>query len=575
MQYLFIKKYNFFILLFLIITGLFVFNISVFASSSRVLINKQPSSTGSVDSPFSQQPIIFVKDSNNNPLSGVTVTAIATGGGNLSGDLAEITDSNGLATFTNLSYSGADSFQIIFGSSAGKATSNSIKLSPGAASASNSSISASPLEVIADGQSFATIKIICEDQYGNLIPDAQVTVTTSGSDNSLNQPNSTDDPGITTVNLTSTKAESKIISVSVNGISIGNSDPINFTPGKIAKLLISADSPINTNQTSQITVTGEDQFNNIATNDNSTQVILSVDNGGSLSSALVTMTNGVASASLNKKISGTVNLTASIGNINAQQQITFTSADDTAPNIISQYPLSGQKDVPVDVVPYIDFSKTMDITTLTTDNIELKKLTDNSDVAVEVLVANGGKRVILQPSSHLDLNTNYYLYATTNVSDSSGNNLSSVYTSNSFTTALDSQSSSISQEQNIIQDIKDNNVSTAPSSNNQENLQNSDNNANNSANISDTSNESPSTSSNNNSLTTSPPSGNTITIKTGSLNTNSNLLNSAPAGLLNAFKNFDISKFGNWYVENFLWIISLIIICVIIYIFWIIYQNKK
>ena len=573
MQYLFIKKYEFFILLFIIVTGLFIFNISAFASSSRVLINKQPSSTGSVDSPFSQQPIIFVKDSNNNPLAGVTVTAVSNGEGDLSGDLAEVTDPNGLATFTNLSYSGTDSFEIIFGSSAGKATSSSIKLSPGAASASNSSISASPSEVIADGQSFATIKITCEDQYGNLIPDAQVTVTTSGSNNNLSQPDSADDPGITTVNLTSTKAESKIISITVNGVSIGNSNPTNFTPGKIAKLSISADSPINTNQSSQITVTGEDQFNNIATDDSSTQVILSVDNGGSLSSALVNMTSGVASASLSKKIPGSVNLTASIGSINAQKQIVFTLADDTTPNIISQYPLSGQKDVPVDVVPYIDFSKAMDITTLTTDNIELKKLTDNSVVPVEVLVANGGKRVILQPSSHLELNTNYYLYANTDISDSSGNNLSSVYASNSFTTALNSQSSSISQEQSIIQDIKNNNVNTSPNNNNQESLQNSDNNTNNPV---DTSTESPSSANpDNNSSTTNPSSGNTITIKTGSLNKNGSLLNSAPAGLLNAFKNFDISKFGNWYVDNFIWIISLIIISVIIYIFWIIYQNKK
>ena len=63
----------------------------------------------------------------------------------------------------------------------------------------------------------------------------------------------------------------------------------------------------------------------------------------------------------------------------------------------------------------------MDITSLTTDNIELRKITDNSIMPTEVLVANGGKRVILQPDSNLNTNTKYYLYVSTDVKDLAGN----------------------------------------------------------------------------------------------------------------------------------------------------------
>ncbi|MCX6721959.1 MAG: Ig-like domain-containing protein, partial [Candidatus Staskawiczbacteria bacterium] len=298
----------------------------------------------------------------------------------------------------------------------------------------NSSISVSPSTVVADGQSIATIIVSCEDQYGNLIPGADVGVSVSGSDNTLAQPGAADKPGITTVNLSSTKAESKTVSVIVNNISIGKSDPINFVPGKIAKLLISADSPVATNHTSQITITGKDQFDNVAINDSASQVALSVDNGGSLDPALATFAKGIAVASLSKKTPGTVNLVASDGNINATSKIVFNSADSIAPVILSQYPSGGVESVPLNVIPYINFSKTMDATTINNDSVQLRKFSDDSPVPATISIANGLKQARLQPDSNLDSNTKYYLYVDVSASDQSGNSLAFIYNGGSFTT---------------------------------------------------------------------------------------------------------------------------------------------
>src|SRR5205814_9494626 len=69
----------------------------------------QPSATAQSGVPFTQQPVIQVRDASGNPVnqSGVTVTAaIATGGGTLGGALTATTTGTGVATFTNLAISG-------------------------------------------------------------------------------------------------------------------------------------------------------------------------------------------------------------------------------------------------------------------------------------------------------------------------------------------------------------------------------------------------------------------------------------------------------------------------------------
>jgi hypothetical protein len=570
-----IKNNILFVLLIFFSLCLFIPNGFIFASKdpSSITINTQPASTGSVDFVLSSPPVLLVRDSDNNPVSGVAVTAFkASGKGDLKGNLTAITDSNGLANFQGLKYTKTDLFAISFIYTGGSPiTSDFIQLSPGLASSSNSSISVSPDDVTADGKSLATIKIQCEDQYGNMIPGANVKVSVSGNSNTLSQPNSVDSPGIVTVNLSSNVAESKVISVTINGVSLGNSNPIIFNPGIVAKLLLSADTPITTNQTSQITVTGLDNSGNIVSNDSLTKVVLSADNGGSLSSALIAFSDGVASATLSKNTIGKVNLTASVGDIDAQTQIVFIPSDSTVPNILSQYPLTGAQSVPINVIPYINFSKTMDITSLTTDNIELRKITDNSIMPTEVLVANGGKRVILQPDSNLNTNTKYYLYVSTDVKDLAGNNLASTYTDNQFTTTSDTHLSSSNQEQNIIKDIKavSGTIKTDDGSNNTDTsvVKNSAQQTNNVSGDNSIGATSDGSAVNNSSINVTAGSSEPQAQKSN----DNNVALYAEAGFLDIFKNFNINDFGNWFVSNFIWVIISLAVVFVIYLFWFFY----
>jgi hypothetical protein len=86
-----------------------LFNVS--AAPTQLGIAVQPSANAVGGVPFSQQPVINLRDAGNNSvlLAGVPVTAaIATGGGTLGGTLTVATNSNGVAAFPNLSITGAD-----------------------------------------------------------------------------------------------------------------------------------------------------------------------------------------------------------------------------------------------------------------------------------------------------------------------------------------------------------------------------------------------------------------------------------------------------------------------------------
>ncbi|MCX6722394.1 MAG: Ig-like domain-containing protein, partial [Candidatus Staskawiczbacteria bacterium] len=127
------------ILLPIVLAGIFGFGFLTFASGvpASIAIKVQPSINGSVDFPLSQQPVLLVIDSSGNPVSDATIVARASGTGNLNGGSA-ITDANGLATFSELSYDVTDAFTLTFfyiKNQRIKAVFNkSIQLSPGAVS---------------------------------------------------------------------------------------------------------------------------------------------------------------------------------------------------------------------------------------------------------------------------------------------------------------------------------------------------------------------------------------------------------------------------------------------------------
>ncbi|OGT74676.1 MAG: hypothetical protein A3H44_03280 [Gammaproteobacteria bacterium RIFCSPLOWO2_02_FULL_57_10] len=82
--------------------------------ASPLAVSVQPSTSVGSGVALAQQPVIEALDGAGNPVSGLQVTAaIFSGGGTLGGTVTATTDANGLATFTNLSITGAPGNRVL------------------------------------------------------------------------------------------------------------------------------------------------------------------------------------------------------------------------------------------------------------------------------------------------------------------------------------------------------------------------------------------------------------------------------------------------------------------------------
>jgi hypothetical protein len=87
--------------------------------ASQLSITVQPSTTATSGVPFSQQPVIQLRDTSGNLVSaaGVAVSAaIFSGPGALSGTLSVTTGASGVASFTNLALTGPGTYLLVFSS---------------------------------------------------------------------------------------------------------------------------------------------------------------------------------------------------------------------------------------------------------------------------------------------------------------------------------------------------------------------------------------------------------------------------------------------------------------------------
>ncbi len=195
----------------------------------------------------------------------------------------------------------------------------------------------------------------------------------------------------------------------------------------IAKVIVSA-APTNLSveDESTISVAGKDQFDNVATSDNSTIVVLSADNGGSLGTTLLTLSSGLAETTLSKSSAGDVHVNASSGVLTPSQvTVTFNAVpgDETTPTILSHNPADDSTDVSVSVTPFLVFSEPLKSSTVNSTNIQLKKYSDDSVVPATVSLVEGGTRVNIDPTNPLENNTQYYFAVSTGVQDEVGNAL--------------------------------------------------------------------------------------------------------------------------------------------------------
>jgi Invasin, domain 3/Bacterial Ig-like domain (group 1)/Calcineurin-like phosphoesterase len=159
---------------------------------------------------------ITVLDANGDPVSGATVSPSATGTGNTFSPSSGSSDANGVFT-TDLSSTGAGTKTIsATANGVGITQTASVLVTAGPIDADQSTIVASPTSVTEGNAS--TITVTVQDQYGNPISGANVTLAASGSGNALTQPpGATSATGEATGSLSSSVSETKTVSATING----------------------------------------------------------------------------------------------------------------------------------------------------------------------------------------------------------------------------------------------------------------------------------------------------------------------------------------------------------------------
>ena len=135
---------------------------------------------------------------------------------------------------------------------------------------SGSTVSAAPTTITAsNGSSQSTITVTARDAFGNPIAGATVVLAATGTGNTLTQPaGTTSASGVATGTLSSTVAEIKTVSATVDGLGITQTAAVTVDPAAAAQLLFTqqpTDEADNTAISPPVHVSVRDQFGNVVT----------------------------------------------------------------------------------------------------------------------------------------------------------------------------------------------------------------------------------------------------------------------------------------------------------------------
>jgi len=233
-------------------------------------------------------PAVKLLDANGNPVSGASITFAPADNGTVAGGSAT-TDADGVARAGAWTLGPAAGAQSLTATAAGfpvTPAAFTATATPGAPSASRSLVQALQSSVPA-GVS-ASIRVTVRDQFDNPVSGVTPSLSASGSDNTLSAPGATGSDGRATGTLSSTKAEAKTVSASVNGVTIGQTASVIVTPGPVAAVAI-AQAPqvsVTAGQQTQLSAAAVDAFDNavpgasVSWTSSSTSVATVTSNGG-------------------------------------------------------------------------------------------------------------------------------------------------------------------------------------------------------------------------------------------------------------------------------------------------------
>ena len=316
---------------------------------SKLVIQTQPSSSATAGQPFPTQPVVWEEDQYSNLETGDNATVVTatlnSGTGPLQGTAA-VTVKAGVATFTNLADDTAETITLNFsghGFTAGPST--SIAVSP--ASLGKLVIKTQSSPTATAGQPLATQPVIWEeDQYHNVLTNDNSTVLTaflgSGAGPLQGTTTATVSGGVATfTNLADNTAETITLAFTGGGLTSAPSIPIVINPATASKLVIhtppSATAVAGQVFASQPVIYETDQYGNLVTTDNTTQVTAALNSGtGPLhGTAITTVTGGVATfTNLSDNTAETITLKFSGGGLSSAPGNAIVVSPATASKLV-------------------------------------------------------------------------------------------------------------------------------------------------------------------------------------------------------------------------------------------------
>jgi adhesin/invasin len=217
-------------------------------------------------------PSVLVRDASNAPVAGVVVTfAVASGGGQVTGG-SQTTNSSGIATvgtWTLGNTPGTNTMTAAASGFTGSPLTFIATATAGSPSATHSRVAASPTTITAGG-SPATITVTVLDALDNPVSGATVTLSVSGTGNTVGQPSgTTGGNGQITGTVSSTVAEPKTVTATVNGsVPVQQTAGVTVQPGSAAQLVFTGQpttTKANATISPPVVVSARDAFGNTAT----------------------------------------------------------------------------------------------------------------------------------------------------------------------------------------------------------------------------------------------------------------------------------------------------------------------
>ncbi|OUS31017.1 hypothetical protein A9Q99_04925, partial [Gammaproteobacteria bacterium 45_16_T64] len=280
---------------------------------------------------------VQLKDSQGNNLTsgGHTIVIAQTG----SATLSSVSD-NGDGTYSATATNTVAETVTISGTLDGTAitdTTDLIFIAGNAASAAQSTLSASPTSVTADGTSTSTITVQAKDAFGNNLTSGGLTIALSNDGSATINTLSDNGDGTYTATINSVTAESVTVSGTLNGSTITDTETLTFTPGagvatqstvSVSLSSVTADGTSTTTVTVQI---NDAQGNAITTGG---QTVALTSNGSTSFSTVSDLGNGSYQTTATNTVAEAVTISGSLdgSSITDTASVTFTPGTFSAAN---------------------------------------------------------------------------------------------------------------------------------------------------------------------------------------------------------------------------------------------------